>query len=84
MKFRHYTPVFRVERLIYKRKSTQYQVRVSKQSAENHKKSVSPILVTVTSRCESSLEHSKIRFYKTKLDGMEPSSDRLNYDVRNN
>ena len=38
MRFRHYMPVFRIERLIYKQKLTQYQVRVSKQSVRNYKK----------------------------------------------
>ena len=42
------------------------------------------ILVTLTSRCDFSFECSSIRFNENKLDGVDLSSDGLDYCVRKN
>ena len=45
---------------------------------------MSPILVTLTSRCDSDFERSNISLKENKRDGVDPSSNGLEYCVLKN
>ena len=45
---------------------------------------MSPILVTLTSHCDSDFERSSIGFNENRLDGVDQNSNVLDYCVRKN